>query len=504
MATTITAPLAALTTIFTPPSGCFQTYLITTTTHTLSAYPSFSLLAADDPKTSCDIPNWSSNVGGKGYQYYSPAICPSGFTVGPGCTITQGNGVAKTAQGFPAIDTARGETAAWCVPSGLDCVDNTSDFKGGVWGAATGQSAARSTVVTVAPAVQIRFVQEDLSLLPTHPLTPGLVVAASASAAAVPFASAGATAVAVTASTTASNSLSASTPLVSDGASSTSTSFSVPSSFLSATQDSQKLSQGSQTPSTTQQVASPSNTAGTGATSGDNQFQRTNSTTLTTLILVALLTVLICVALYMFWQHRRLSAAAACETRNGLVDDPERGQQTSVLPTPSISVPTGVVEADSSAEAPTGTSRNPAELDAVETARPRPWSWMSDRISRTLRGLSSNRSSSVSPSAHMEVSEDSADSHSSNHSECQSRQTATSRWTSPSTVAYDGLDLPPTPLSIMFCGASPAADKRAQSTHISLPEFECGRLSRETFGRRSSLGSIDEITAEKEELDHGP
>lgn len=100
-----TAPLAALTTVFTPP--CPTSWLVTTT-KLPSQFPSFP---AADTVTSCDPPKWASNLAGEGFQYYSPAICPFGFEVGPGCLLT---GTPPTSNGFPAV--APGETVAWCVP----------------------------------------------------------------------------------------------------------------------------------------------------------------------------------------------------------------------------------------------------------------------------------------------------------------------------------------------------------------------------------------------------
>ncbi|ETS73813.1 hypothetical protein PFICI_14759 [Pestalotiopsis fici W106-1] len=163
---TPTAPLAPLTTIFTPP--CSISWLLTTT-KVPSQFPPFPT----NGPSSCDPPSWVANLKDKGFQYYSPAICPSGFEVGPSCEITK----TRTAEGFPPV--VNGETAVYCVPSGHTCTTDTTDFRGGVWGftreAAT--PASGSVIVTAGPALQIRFREEDLSILETHPLTPGLVLA---------------------------------------------------------------------------------------------------------------------------------------------------------------------------------------------------------------------------------------------------------------------------------------------------------------------------------------
>ncbi|TRX90930.1 hypothetical protein FHL15_008135 [Xylaria flabelliformis] len=157
--TAITPPLAALTTVFTPP--CPITWLLTTT-KVPSQFPPFPTTAP----ASCDPPSWGEYVSERGFEYYSPAICPSGFFVGPSCIITN----PRTAQGFPVIQA--GETAAYCIPNGHTCTSDTSDFRGGVWGVSR-TASANGAQVTVGPAIQIRWRAEDLDGLETDPLTPG-------------------------------------------------------------------------------------------------------------------------------------------------------------------------------------------------------------------------------------------------------------------------------------------------------------------------------------------
>ncbi|KAI0858048.1 hypothetical protein F4860DRAFT_487515 [Xylaria cubensis] len=157
--TATTPPLAALTTVFTPP--CPITWLLTTT-KVPSQFPPFPTTAP----ASCDPPSWGEYVSERGFEYYSPAICPSGFFVGPSCIITN----PRTAQGFPVIQA--GETAAYCIPNGHTCTSDTSDFRGGVWGVSR-TASANGAQVTVGPAIQIRWRAEDLDGLETDPLTPG-------------------------------------------------------------------------------------------------------------------------------------------------------------------------------------------------------------------------------------------------------------------------------------------------------------------------------------------
>ncbi|KAI2775987.1 hypothetical protein F4815DRAFT_370276 [Daldinia loculata] len=155
--------LSELTTIFSPP--CPVTWLITTT-KVPSQYPPFPTTGP----TSCDPPFWADNIAQKGFGYYSPAICPSGFVVG--CTASND----RSGEGFPAITA--GETAMYCVPSGFTCTSDTTDFRGGVWGFMR-TTSANGSPATVGPALQIRWQEKDLIDLATDPLTRGSVEAST-------------------------------------------------------------------------------------------------------------------------------------------------------------------------------------------------------------------------------------------------------------------------------------------------------------------------------------
>ncbi|KAI0105343.1 hypothetical protein F4776DRAFT_474420 [Hypoxylon sp. NC0597] len=152
--------LSELTTVFTSP--CPVTWLLTTT-KVPSQYPPFPTTGP----SSCDPPSWAENISQKGFAYYSPAICPLGFSVG--CTASD----KRADDGFPAITS--GETAMYCVPSGFTCTSDTTDFRGGVWGFMRTASASGASV-TVGPAIQIRWREEDLSSLQTDPLIPAAPV----------------------------------------------------------------------------------------------------------------------------------------------------------------------------------------------------------------------------------------------------------------------------------------------------------------------------------------
>ncbi|KAI0886456.1 uncharacterized protein GGS22DRAFT_128983 [Annulohypoxylon maeteangense] len=147
--------LSELTTVFTPP--CPITWLLTST-KVPSQYPAFPTTGP----SSCDPPSWVDNISQKGFGYYSPAICPSGFYAG--CTAKDD----RIGEGFPP--TSSGETAMYCVPSGFACTSDTTDFRGGIWGFQTGSGSRPSA--TVGPAIQIRWRQQDLSSLQTDPLDP--------------------------------------------------------------------------------------------------------------------------------------------------------------------------------------------------------------------------------------------------------------------------------------------------------------------------------------------
>ncbi|KAK7951216.1 uncharacterized protein PG986_006944 [Apiospora aurea] len=161
MSKPLATPLAALTTVFT--QSCSESWLLTTT-QAPSRYPAFPT----GGPASCEPPSWNDNIAFQGIRFYSPAICPSGFSVGPNCGVTK----TRTQEGFPPVTS--GETVAYCVPSDHTCTTDITDFIGGVWGFAT--ATAPGAQVTVAPAIQIRWRDSDLSILQTHPLTPGLLL----------------------------------------------------------------------------------------------------------------------------------------------------------------------------------------------------------------------------------------------------------------------------------------------------------------------------------------
>lgn len=102
--------------------------------------------------------------------YYSPAICPDGWTAAYTRPVVGGSGPPEEP----------GETAMYCCPSGLNSAE----------GSGCGEGACVSTsilsyeaggfsieLLMSRPAIQIRWASSDLSILETHPLTPGLTLA---------------------------------------------------------------------------------------------------------------------------------------------------------------------------------------------------------------------------------------------------------------------------------------------------------------------------------------
>ncbi|KAK3368600.1 hypothetical protein B0H63DRAFT_488795 [Podospora didyma] len=117
-------------------TGVFTSWLGGSTTSTLPS--------------SCGPPGWyiSSSV----IPYYSPAICPSGYTAA--CSWYD------SAQGPTPL---AGETAYNCLPSGYTC--------GSSWAYTHGVEITSTS--NSAPIFAIRWKSSDLSLLATHPLTSG-------------------------------------------------------------------------------------------------------------------------------------------------------------------------------------------------------------------------------------------------------------------------------------------------------------------------------------------
>ncbi|KAK1978099.1 hypothetical protein LZ30DRAFT_546296, partial [Colletotrichum cereale] len=151
---------APLTTVFTTPDFCNSAYWTDTLTPPLSSVV-------------CMPTSWHQ-VYDYGWGFYSPAICPSGYTEGcafPTSLASKGAD-GNVGLGGPVI---AGETPRLCCPTGHTCYSDTPSF-------------AYSKCISTQPtttfydinnkltsqlalvfAVQVRWQQSDLSILQTNP-----------------------------------------------------------------------------------------------------------------------------------------------------------------------------------------------------------------------------------------------------------------------------------------------------------------------------------------------
>ncbi|KAI0018033.1 hypothetical protein F4780DRAFT_557963 [Xylariomycetidae sp. FL0641] len=139
-----TPPVGSLLTVFTPGPGCFPV--------TANASVTLDAFWSDTP--SCAPPGYTSyyEYNDSPTFYYSPAICPSGFS--SGCSrfdVAQGPTVEPT------------ETAILCVLEGYECAPGWDAFY------ATNDDGMSQVMI------EVRWAEADLTRLATHPLTPGLV-----------------------------------------------------------------------------------------------------------------------------------------------------------------------------------------------------------------------------------------------------------------------------------------------------------------------------------------
>ncbi|KAH6722955.1 hypothetical protein BKA61DRAFT_2990 [Leptodontidium sp. MPI-SDFR-AT-0119] len=92
--------------------------------------------------------------------YYSPAICPSGYTAA-----------------FTGPSMAPGETAMFCCPLGMSSIGGAACSTYCVSASLSSDSPFPSIYLQkVRDAIQIRWQSSDLSVLETHPLTLGLTL----------------------------------------------------------------------------------------------------------------------------------------------------------------------------------------------------------------------------------------------------------------------------------------------------------------------------------------
>ncbi|KAH7394282.1 hypothetical protein BKA66DRAFT_438645 [Pyrenochaeta sp. MPI-SDFR-AT-0127] len=143
-------PVGPLTTVFTPPASCLQHlyYDAATTTVTLGKFGS---------QPECYPTKYWEEFWGSGIGYYSPAICPSGFTSACGRQTSNNPGPGYTVG--PSVRS--GETVVKCCPriaTEIEATTMTND-----------ESVGTTTVGTDAAAhafgIQVRHQSSDLSVL---------------------------------------------------------------------------------------------------------------------------------------------------------------------------------------------------------------------------------------------------------------------------------------------------------------------------------------------------
>ncbi|KAI4866469.1 hypothetical protein F4820DRAFT_447005 [Hypoxylon rubiginosum] len=141
-----TPPVAALTTVWTAAEGCYP----------VSTRPATDIDMFWTSNPDCAPPGYASYFE---TYYYSPAICPSGFTVG----------CARYGD-FQGPDVEPTETAMLCVMSDYFCTPGDWNYY------ATNTDLSYAQIM-----IEIRWAESDLSILETHPLTPGLILAGETS-----------------------------------------------------------------------------------------------------------------------------------------------------------------------------------------------------------------------------------------------------------------------------------------------------------------------------------
>ncbi|KAK1709536.1 uncharacterized protein CLUP02_04883 [Colletotrichum lupini] len=154
---------APLTTVFATPDFCNSLYWTNTITPPLSSVV-------------CMPTSWHQ-VNDYSWGYYSPGICPSGYT--EGCAFPTSLATSKDGAVGMGGPVTVGETPRLCCPTGYVCYTDTKSY---------GYSKCISTIPTTSfynsdnqptsqlalvYAVQVRWASSDLSILETDPTVPG-------------------------------------------------------------------------------------------------------------------------------------------------------------------------------------------------------------------------------------------------------------------------------------------------------------------------------------------
>lgn len=171
--TSATRGAGPLTTVFTMPDFCQQ--------------PWWTFREAPAVSSSVCMPgNWVNYYGNR-QGFYSPGICPKGYT--EGCYLPETAArIGATGHPWNGGPILPGETARICCPAGYSCfqdthtdvdvqyrkcittaVDPLTTFVRTIDGTAT----VTTTTPALAYAIQVRWQSSDLSLLETDPTVPG-------------------------------------------------------------------------------------------------------------------------------------------------------------------------------------------------------------------------------------------------------------------------------------------------------------------------------------------
>ncbi|CAI4216006.1 unnamed protein product [Parascedosporium putredinis] len=111
----------------------------------------------------CVPPQWDE-VWFRG-AYYSPGICPSGYTAGCYAFDPEFAGVKQTRQ-VPELTPKADETAVICVPLGFECYSSWTLFA---------VSYSDGYPYSRIPAIDVRWKESDIPFLETSPQTPRAV-----------------------------------------------------------------------------------------------------------------------------------------------------------------------------------------------------------------------------------------------------------------------------------------------------------------------------------------
>ncbi|RKU44955.1 hypothetical protein DL546_006417 [Coniochaeta pulveracea] len=165
----IQAPATELTTVWTPPCGAITdaSYGTTDNFPSVAHATTFKRAVKDITTTtawdsSCGPPGWYDLHGPDNVGYFSPGICPSGYTAA--CTWY------ATEQG---PNPGPEETAYNCLPYGYTC--DAPYYYGDDEPFLVNQNGIHVNNMYLAPMFFIRWRSEDLSILETDPLTPEML-----------------------------------------------------------------------------------------------------------------------------------------------------------------------------------------------------------------------------------------------------------------------------------------------------------------------------------------